>query len=354
MPTVTKSPRDPWPGAARDLEIVLLPGVHQAAKISGKPDMILRGGEGVIIEGSIVPSGGEPPCTLRVMDGAHRLQIIGPIEVRYSEGRGIRITEADDIVLSDIYTHHHGIEGIITGNCQRGTYDRIRCEDSRSTPDGYAADKRHGLYISGNAGGSVVQGLDVSRVTGSGLQVNGASLGYVITMLEAREMTFTRCGGGGTPPISLMGVCQALFERFCVYDVPDSRRWCTMFADGQGSQYACRENTFQTYTIPPAAICAEEEGSGNNSFSAAPGWSPGPAPEPPEPVPPEPVPPAPNEALAQALADADEALASIGAQTLFANAAIATATAALAVIEAQTAIATEAIQRAAAAGGGAS
>jgi hypothetical protein len=296
MPKVTKSPADPWPSAARGLEIQLLPGVHRPVEFSGAPDMTITGGEGVVIEGSIVPGGGEPPCAIRVHDGADRLAIIGPLEVWHSSGRGIRVTAAADIRLADLYIHHCSIEGIITGDCDRASYRNITVEDSRQSPDSsvareYPPDKRHGLYVSGNADGSEVRGLTVRRVTGSGFQANGAGMDAVISGLEASELVFDHCGSGGTPPISLMAVQDSTIERFCE-DWTAGDRWAVCFDDGKGREYACRNVTFRDYTVPEDTHIAVEGGSTRIHCDPGLGWSPE-TPVPPEPVPPEPEPPTP-------------------------------------------------------------
>jgi len=350
MPTVTKSPADRWPQASRGLTIVLLPGVHSPAEFGGATDMTLQGGENVVIEGSLEPGGGEPPCSLRFHDGCHRLQILGPLEVRESRGRGVRITGADEIHLSDLYIHDCSIEGVITGNCPNGVYTSITVEDSRTSPDSsvareYPPDRRHGIYVSGDASGSIVERLTVRRVTGSGLQANGAGMDEIIRSLTASELVFEHCGSGGTPPISLMAVQNSSFEQFNI-DWTASDRWCVLFADGHGNAYACTGNLFQTYTVPRNTHAAEEEGSRGNTFTPGQGWEPGPAPEPgpePEPVPPD------NEALAQALDDAQAAVAAITQQTAEANAALAAATAAMGVVAQQASAATEALARAEAA-----
>jgi len=285
MPSITKAPRDRWPEAARELEIVLLPGIHQANEFDDATDMVLRGGPGVSIDGSIKPSG-EPPCGLRFHDGCHRLQIIGPLEFSNSEGRALRITVADDIVLSDIFCHHYACEGIITGSCKRGQYTNIRCEDSRSSPSGYAPDKRHGVYISGNADGSTVSGLIVSRVTGSGLQLNGAGMNEIINELVATRLEFYHCGSGGTPPLSMMACRNCRIEEFLA-DWTASDRWAVLFDDYKGESYACYDNDLRNYTVPRGTHPAEEGGSARNTFSAGAGWAPSPEPEPgPEPEPP--------------------------------------------------------------------
>jgi len=290
MASITKRPDDPWPNAARGLSIQLLPGVHRPVEFSGATDMTILGGEDVVIEGSIEPGGGEPPASLRFHDGCHRLAIAGPLEVRESRGRGIRITAADDIQLSDLYIHHCSIEGIITGDCRGGTYSNITVEDSRTSPDSsvareYPPDKRHGLYISGNADDSEVRGLTVRRVTGSGIQCNGAGMEAVITGVQASELVFEHCGSGGTPPISLMAVQDSTFERFCE-DWTAGDRWAVLFADGHGSSYACHGVTFRDYTVPRGTHAAEEEGSRGNTFAPGDGWSPEEPPPEPEPVPP--------------------------------------------------------------------
>lgn len=350
MARVSKSPADPWPDAERGLEIQLLPGIHRPVEFSGAVDMIIMGGEGVSIEGSVNPGGGEPPCSMRFHDGCHRLRIIGPIELRHSDGRGVRITEAEEIHLSDLYIHHCSIEGIITGNCPNAVYERITVEDSRdssipSVRREYTPDKRHGIYVSGDGSGSAIDGLTVRRVTGSGCQCNGAGMNAVINGLHASEMVFERCGSGGTPPISLMGCRDCTFEKF-TEDWTAGEKWCVLFDDYKGAAYACSGNTFQDYTVPSGTYPSEEGGSHDNTFRAGQGWSPD------EPIPPEPEPEPPdNEALTQALNDAQAAVRAIGGLTSKANAALLIAQDTLTELAQQTAIATEALDRAQAAAG---
>jgi hypothetical protein len=283
-----KAPSDPWPHASRGLTIELLPGVHQAGELEGLPDMTIQGGEGVVIAGSLRPSGGEPPCSLRILDGAHRLRIIGPLEIRNSDGRGLRVTAAGSIAISDVYSHGNRIEGIITGNCPGAVYENIRVEDSRSPAAGYTPDKCHGLYISGDASGSTVTGLCAIRVTGSGFQANGAGMNAVIRSLSASQMEFIHCGSGGTPPISLMAVQDSTISEFCE-DWTAGDRWAVCFADGKGAKYACRNVTFRNYTVPDGTECAALEGSSDITCQPGDGWSPdegAPEPEPePEPEP---------------------------------------------------------------------
>jgi hypothetical protein len=291
MAARTKAPDDPWPEAAPGLEIQLLPGIHGPVEFSGAPDMAILGGEGVVIEGSISPGGGEPECSMRFHDGCDRLQILGPLEVWDSRGRGIRITRAADIQLADLYIHHCSIEGIITGDCDGASYRNITVEDSRQSPDSsvarqYPPDKRHGLYVSGNADGSEVRGLTVRRVTGSGLQANGAGMDAIITNLGASELVFEHCGSGGTPPISLMAVQDSTIERFCE-DWTAGDRWAVCFDDGKGREYACHNVVFRDYTVPRGTECAKEGGSTGIVCDPGPGWSPE-TPVPPEPEPPQP------------------------------------------------------------------
>jgi hypothetical protein len=284
-----KAPGDRWPAASRGLTIELLPGVHQAGELEGLPDMTIQGGEGVVIEGSIRPSGGEPECSLRIHDGAHRLRIIGPLELRQSEGRGLRITAASAIALSDIYTHHNRIEGIITGGCPGAVYENIRAAESRAPAAGYTEDQLHGLYLSGDASGSTVTGLSVTSVTGSGLQCNGAGMNAIIRNLSASQMEFIHCGSGGTPPISLMAVQDSVIEQFCA-DWTAGDRWAVCFDDFKGPKYACRNVTFRDYTVPPGTECAVEGGSTGITRDPGDGWSPEQPPPEPEPEP-EPEPP---------------------------------------------------------------
>lgn len=330
---MTKAPQDPWPRAARGLEIVLLPGTHQAAELDGCADMVIRGGEGVIIEGSIRPSGNEPPCTLRIHNGADRLQIVGPLELFGSEGRGLRITDADEIAISDVFSHHHGIEGIITGNCPRAIYRRIRCEDSVDSPDSsvrreYTPDKRHGIYISGNGSGSDVEGLKVARVTGSALQLNGAGMNAVIRELGARELEFYDCGSGGTPPLSMMALVESVIERFYIENLGNTNdRFGVMFADNKGAAYACYGNVLRDYTVPSGSTCPQEQGSARNTFTPGEGWSPEPPPEP------EPEPP-PEPDVQPYLDEIDDALRAIRRETHRAENALEAMQAALAGAEA--------------------
>jgi hypothetical protein len=269
---------------------------------------------------------------MRFHDGCHRLRIIGPLEVRESRGRGIRITAADDIELSDIHTHHNSIEGIITGDCLRGQYLDIAVEDSRSSPNSsvareYPPDKRHGIYISGNADDSVVKGLSVRRVTGSGLQANGAGMEAIIRGLTASELEFVHVGSGGTPPLSLMAVQDSTIERFCE-DWTAGDRWAVLFADGHGSSYACRNVTFREYTVPRGTHAAEEEGSGGNHFLPGAGWSPGEPTEPTEPAP-EPQPEPDIAAALAAIEEADADIEAAAAMLTTATAQLATARTAL-------------------------
>jgi len=326
MAKVTKSPADPWPKAAKGLEIQLLPGVHQPVEFGAATDMVITGGNGVIIEGSITPSG-EPACSMRFHDGCHRLQIIGPLEVRRSQGRGIRITVANDIALTEIYVHDCCIEGIITGSCLRGVYQDITVEDSGSPARGYNADQLHGVYISGNADGSSVERLNVSRVTGSGLQCNGAGMNATIDGMHASEMVFQHCGSGGTPPISLMAVLNSTFENFNIDWSAPSDRWGVCFADGKGQAYACKNVTFQNYTAPRGKDCSVEQGSSQIHQDPGDGWSP-------DTPPPDPTPPpdggGPDVAGAQqAISDAQAALVTATTALATATAAVASATGSL-------------------------
>lgn len=337
---MTKRPDDRWPAAARGLVVELMPGVHGPVEFSGAADMLIQGCEGAVIEGSLAADGpGNPECSIRANDGCHRLAILGPLEIRGSDGRGLRITMADDIQIADLTIKHCSIEGIITGGCPRGTYTNLTVEDSDGYCPGYPPDKCHGLYISGNADGSVVSKLTVRRVTGSGLQVNGAGMNAVASGVRASELVFEHVGSGGTAPISLMAVQDSTFEKFHIdWSAPDDR-WGVCFDDGKGPAYACHRVTFQEYTAPRGKECAVEAGSTNIRQEPGAGWSPE------EPVPPEPQPEPPdNEALALALADATAAVAAIGRQQAAAQQAVAE-------IGQQAIVAQEALARATAAAG---
>src|SRR5215467_8234367 len=195
MPTVEKRENERWPSAQRDLTIQLMPGTHGPAEFSAAVGMTILGGEGVIIEGSSAYDGpGNPESILRFNDGCHRLRIEGPIELKESDGRGIRITMSDDIVLRNLTIHDCSVEGIITGGCRNGIYEDITVEDCKTGPvAGYPPDKRHGVYISGNGSGSHVQRLKVRRVLGSALQINGAGMDAIVRDLSAEELEFEHC-----------------------------------------------------------------------------------------------------------------------------------------------------------------
>jgi len=335
MPTVQKGPNQPWPDLFAGLEIQLEPGEHQPKEFSGTRDVAILGCEGAKIVGSINPGGGEPPCGLRFNDGCHGLRIFGPLEQSGSDGRGIRITVAEEIELRDLYCHHNSIEGIITGNCPRSVYENIRVETSVASGVSwvradYPPDKRHGMYLSGDASESTVRGLTVVRVTGSGLQLNGAGMNEIIRDLSASELAFYHCGSSGTPPLSLMAVRESEIEEF-FESWTASDRWAVCFADGK-SGYYCEDVTFRTYTVPEGTYCAVEQGSRNISTQPGAGWTPT-APEPPEPEPPTP------DGDMQALIDeAQAALGAVASQQVI-------ATNALVVIGQQTAVAQEALAK---------
>jgi hypothetical protein len=337
MPTVNKGPGDPWPALVRGIVIALEPGEHQPHEFSGVPDVTIQGTPGAKIIGSVNIGGGEPPCSMRFHDGANGLRILGPLEVSHSEGRGIRITEAEEITLQDLDIHHCSVEGIITGNCPQSEYRRIRVARSRASSQDrvrleYPPDRRHGIYLSGDASNSEVEKLTVLYVTGSALQLNGAGMDRIIRDLHAWEIACYHCGSGGTPPLSLMAVRDSVIRQF-FQDWVAGDRWGVCFADGKPG-YHCEGVEFREYTVPARAHLAIEQGSNNITTEPGAGWTPG---EPPEPQP-------PNEM--QALIDeAQAAVAAIETQQ-------AVAAAALAVISQQAQVAEDALARIEALSGG--
>lgn len=301
MAIIRKAPGDPWRQPSRGDEVVLLPGIHAPFSMSGIPDVTIRGGEGVSVRGSM-SSGGGDPATIRVNDGAHRLKILGPIELRDSRGRGLWVTVADDAIVRNLTTHGHQIEGALFGNCQRLTVEDYEAYDC--TGD----DRSHGLYVSGNASGSVIRRIKIRNCSGSGFQANGHGLGYHIEQLLLEEGDFQWCGSEGTPTLSLMSVSRSIFQKFRIQNSPVDW-WVVLFSDGGGSDWACYDNTFRDYTVPDNSEDAihEEDGSSGNQFIPGAGWSPGNGPQPPDP----PRPPVdPKPAI---LADAQKQSAAIRA-----------------------------------------
>jgi hypothetical protein len=300
-----KTERDSWPEPAAFDVIVLKPGVHAPAEFSACPDLTIQGQPGAIIEGSLTPRGGEDDASLRFHDGCHRLRILGPLEIRGSAGRGLSVTKADDVTIRGLESHSHGIEAVFVSNCPRANLSNLYCHDSHDT-GATSPDRQHGLYLSGQAEDTTLTGLYCERVTGSGLQINGASLGFIITGLHARQMIFKQCGSGGTPPLSLMALHESTIEEFCIADVP-SDRWAVLFSDRRGAAFSCQLNTFRTFSVPTGSRAAEEEGSGGNLYSPGAGWSPGDAPQP-IPVP-APTPPPSPDPLSLAVVAMDRTLA---------------------------------------------
>lgn len=249
------------------------PGVHKPFVVRAQ-DVTIECLPGARVVGGRTGSG-EPPSTLRGMDGAHGLTLLGG-EWTGSRGRGIRITGSERVRVEGVKSHGHAIEAMILGDCPGARIIACDLGDHAGAAAGYAPDRCHALYISRACDNTVVEDCRLHDVPGAGLQINAATREdgeHVARGLQVRRVVLERCGSDGTGAFSLMGVCDSLFEEFYC-------RLCrglgTLFADGRAGS-GCVGNTFRRYSVETVTVWShfrELEGSGGNTFVLAPGWKP--------------------------------------------------------------------------------
>ncbi len=264
----------------------LLPGVHLPISAVLR-DVEIFGAEGPA--DSIIDGNHSAEFGIRGQDGSDNAQV--RILTLRNCGHGMRITVASGVVVEDVISTGHAVEGAHLASVPGVVVRRFQASDLGLWRfQTYTQDKAHGLYIAGNSDGARVEDLRVENVGGSMLQMNAASTQEVMSLVTARRLLGIRCGqgGSGTLGFALMSVVQALFEE---WRLENCNGIATLFDDGQGSRFACYDNAFGPYSLvstPPTF--RQQAGSARNVLAAGAGWTgqpaaPGssaPSPEPPE------------------------------------------------------------------------